>query len=133
MNSEDGWQEITLETVNPWGGDDCFLQVNAMCYNKGGLVFDYVKVERDKDFVSTPSGLAAKHFTNDGFTAQWSKAYGAESYLVSLFQKTALSDDNFVSANTFDGVTSTDGILNGLAQGWTGSAFGTKEGQLITD
>ena len=133
LKPEDGWQEITLETVNPWGGDDCFLQVNAMCYNKGGLVFDYVKVERDKDFVSTPSGLAAKHFTNDGFTAQWSKAYGAESYLVSLFQKTALSDDNFVSANTFDGVTSTDGILNGLAQGWTGSAFGTKEGQLITD
>ncbi|MGM9688585.1 MAG: hypothetical protein ACI3YD_05990 [Alloprevotella sp.] len=133
LKPEDGWQEITLETVNPWGGDDCFLQVNAMCYNKGGLVFDYVKVERDRDFVSVPSGLSAKHFTDEGFTAQWTKAYGADSYLVTLYQKAALSEENFVSANTFDGVTSAEGTLGGLAQGWTGTAYGTHDGQLTTD
>lgn len=112
---EEGWQDIELNIINPYTGDDCFVQINAGTYNNGGLVIDYLTVERDKDYVATPIDLSASAFKEDGFTASWSKPYGAESYLVTLYEKKIVGTDNFTSEETFENASVEDGTVTGLS------------------
>ena len=130
---EEGWQDIELNIINPYTGDDCFLQINAGTYNNGGLVIDYLTVERDKDYVATPTDLSASAFKEDGFTASWGKPYGAESYLVTLYEKKIVGTDNFTSEETFENASVEGGTVTGLSQGWTASVSGTADGQYFTD
>lgn len=133
FDPEDGWQDIELNLVNPYTGSDCFVQINAGTYNRGGLIVDYLTVERDKDYVATPIDLSATAFKEDGFTASWSKPYGAESYLVTLYEKKIVGTDNFTSEETFENASVEDGTVTGLSQGWTASVSGTADGQYFTD
>lgn len=130
---EEGWQDIELNIINPYTGDDCFVQINAGTYNNGGLVIDYLTVERDKDYVATPTDLSASAFKEDGFTASWGKPYGAESYLVTLYEKKIVGTDNFTSEETFENASVEGGTVTGLSQGWTASVSGTADGQYFTD
>ena len=50
---EDGWQEVEAYVNIPYAGNDCFFQLNAATYNDGGLIVDYIKVSRDKEYVAT--------------------------------------------------------------------------------
>lgn len=130
---EEGWQDIELNIINPYTGDDCFVQINAGTYNNGGLVIDYITVERDKDYIATPTDLSATAFKEDGFTASWGKPYGAESYLVTLYEKKIVGTDNFTSEETFENASVEGGTVTGLSQGWTASVSGTADGQYFTD
>lgn len=131
---EDGWQDIEFEIVNPRATDDCFLQVNAMCYNKGGVIVDQLSIERDRNYVATPQSLTASDFTYEGFKASWTGGYGADSYLVSLYKKQLMGTENFVSSNSFENITTdADGNLAGLADGWTGKATGNEDGEVTLD
>lgn len=133
FSPEDGWQDVEVYVVNPYTGSDCFVQVNAGTRGNGGLVIDYITVERDMDYLSTPVGLGATAFKEDGFTATWNKPYGAESYLVTLYEKKTVGTDNFTSEETFENASVEDGTVTGLAQGWTASVSGTADGQYFTD
>lgn len=133
FSPEDGWQDVEVYVVNPYTGSDCFVQVNAGTRGNGGLVIDYITVERDMDYLSTPVGLGATAFKEDGFTASWSKPYGAESYLVTLYEKKIVGTDNFTSEETFEDASVEDGTVTGLSQGWTASVSGTADGQYFTD
>lgn len=131
---EDGWQDVEFEIINPHTGNDCFLQVNAMCYNKGNVIVDQLSIERDRNYIPTPQSLAASNFTYDGFTATWDKPYGADSYLVSLYEKRTVGTENITSANSFENITAdAEGNLSGLADGWTGTVKGTADGEITYD
>lgn len=131
---EDGWQDIEFEILNPSTADDCFLQVNAMAYNKGNVIVDQLSVERDRNYIATPQSLTASDFTYEGFTATWNKGYGADSYLVSLYKRQLMGTENFVSSNSFEDITAdADGNLVGLADGWTGKVTGNEDGEVTLD
>lgn len=134
LTPSDGWQDIELDLVNPYAGSDCFVQVNGMAYNRGALIVDNISVERDANYVSTPTGLGASQFTYTGFTASWDKATGADSYVVNLYENKKMSDDNFVSFNDFEDVTiSADGSFTGLDEGWSGQFADEAASPWITD
>lgn len=119
--SEDGWIEIRREIINPYTSP-CWLQINAMMYNATGIVVDYVKIERDLSFLTAPSLTGANHFSNDGFTAYWQADPCAESYLVSLFEKTPVSGADHQAFEDFETAAMDDmtGEIS-LADGWTGT------------
>lgn len=121
---EDGWQEIETYVNIPYAGNDCFFQLNAATYNDGGLIVDYIKVSRDKEYVATPDGLTASKFVTDGFTASWNKAYGADNYLVTLYEKKVVGTDNYKSEESFEDASLENGQVSGLADGWSAMTSG---------
>lgn len=129
---EDGWQDIEVTMVNPDATNTCFLQINAANYNKGAVIVDSVVVERDANYIATPTGLSVSDFTYDGFKAQWGEAFGANGYLTSLYRKTPVSTENGVYANDLESVSIDHGKLNGLAEGWT-AEVDTCEDVLLND
>lgn len=129
---EDGWQEIEVYVVNPYNGDDCFVQINAGTYNNGGLVVDYINVSRDLNYMGTPNTLSATNFVTDGFTANWGKSYGADSYLLTLYEKRVVGTDNVTSTNSFEEASVEDGSVTGLPDGWTATVNGTEAGEYFT-
>ena len=134
LKPEDGWQDVELDIINPYAGSDCFIQVNGMTYNKGGLIVDSISIERDANYVSTPTGLGANHFTYTGFTASWNKTAGADSYIVNLYENKKTSDQNFVSSNDFEDATvNADGSFTGLGEGWSGQFADEAASPWITD
>lgn len=124
LKPEDGWQDIEFYFENSYTGSDCFLQINAITYNTGGLVIDYINVSRDKEHVGTPEGLGANGFVTDGFNAYWDKAYGADKYHVNLYEKRLLSTDNYKTEESFENASVEDGNVVGLADGWTAVTSG---------
>ncbi len=121
---EDGWQDVEVFVNIPYAGNDCFFQLNAATYNNGGLIVDYIKVSRDKEYVAAPDGLAAGKFVTDGFTASWDKAYGAENYLVTLYEKKVVGTDNYKTTESFEDASIEDGQVVGLGDGWTAAITG---------
>lgn len=121
---EDGWQDIEVYVNIPYAGSDCFFQLNAATYGDGGLIVDYIKVSRDKDYISTPQNLAATKFVTDGFTASWDKAYGADNYLVSLYERKTVGTDNYKTEESFEDASLDNGAVTGLADGWTAMTSG---------
>lgn len=93
ITNADGWIDIRREIINPYS-DPCWLQVNAMMYNPTGIVVDYVKVERDLSYLTAPSFTGATQFANNGFTGYWQQDPRADSYMVSLYEKTPLTGDD---------------------------------------
>ncbi len=121
---EDGWQDIDVEVIIPYAGSDCFFQINAATYNNGGLIVDYVKVSRDKEYLATPAGLSASKFVTDGFTASWNKAYGADSYLVNLYETKTVGTDNGKYEESFEDASLNGGQVVGLGEGWSAKGTG---------
>ncbi len=121
---EDGWQEVEAYVNIPYAGNDCFFQLNAATYNDGGLIVDYIKVSRDKEYVATPDGLTASKFVTDGFTASWNKSYGADNYLVTLYEKKVVGTDNYKSEESFEDASLENGQVSGLADGWSAMTSG---------
>ena len=121
---EDGWQDIDVEVMIPYAGSDCFFQINAATYNNGGLIVDYVKVSRDKEYLATPAGLSALGFVADGFTASWNKAYGADSYLVNLYETKTVGTDNGKYEESFEDASLDGGQVVGLGEGWSANGTG---------
>ena len=121
---EDGWQDIDVEVMIPYAGSDCFFQINAATYNDGGLIVDYVKVSRDKEYVATPDGLTASKFVTDGFTASWNKAYGADSYLVNLYETKTVGTDNCKYEESFEDASLDGEQVVGLGEGWSAKGTG---------
>ncbi len=134
LKPDDGWQDLELDIINTYGGSDCFVQVNGMAYNKGAIIVDSISIERDANFVSTPTGLGASHFTYTGFTTSWDKAAGADSYVVNLYENKKTSDQNFISSNDFEDATvNADGSFTGLGEGWSGRFADEAASPWITD
>lgn len=119
LNPEDGWQDVEITVENPYSGDDCFVQINAMAYNKGGLVFDYLTVERDANYIPVPQNPTASKFTYDGFTASWDEALGADGYNVNLYRKYQTGTENIISTCDFENSTVSGNTVTGLGKGWT--------------
>lgn len=124
---DDGWQELTFEVVNP-SAEPCALQMNGMAYNSGKLLIDYIKVERDLNYVATPSGLKAEGFVTDGFTAAWDAASGAESYKVDLYKMEAIGGNVMYEESLDNLAADEEGNLTGLSQGWSGKVTPTTDG-----
>lgn len=124
LKPEDGWVDVDIIIENPYAGGDSFIQINAANYNYGGIIVDYLTVSRDKEYVSTPHNLTATKFVTDGFTASWEKAYGAESYLVTLYERKTVGTDNYKSEESFEDVSVENGSVVGMADGWTAQASG---------
>ena len=121
---EDGWQDIEVYVNIPYAGSDCFFQLNAATYNDGGLIVDYVKVSRDKEYLATPDGLTASKFVTDGFTASWNKAYGADSYLVNLYETKTVGTDNGKYEESFEDASLDGEQVVGLGEGWSAKGTG---------
>ena len=121
---EDGWQDIEVYVNIPYAGSDCFFQLNAATYNDGGLIVDYIKVSRDKEYLATPDGLTASKFVTDGFTASWNKAYGADSYLVNLYETKTVGTDNGKYEESFEDASLDGEQVVGLGEGWSAKGTG---------
>ena len=121
---EDGWQDIDVYVNIPYAGSDCFFQINAATYNDGALIVDYVKVSRDKEYLATPDGLTASKFVTDGFTASWNKAYGADSYLVNLYETKTVGTDNGKYEESFEDASLDGEQVVGLGEGWSAKGTG---------
>lgn len=87
------WQDLVYITDNPYT-TPVWLQINGMMYNKSKLVIDDVKIERDMDFMVSPSAVKAEKFTSDGFTATWDPGYAAKQYEVSLLREHEVTGEN---------------------------------------
>lgn len=131
ITSADGWVDIRREIINPYSAP-CWLQINAMMYNQKGIVVDYVKVERDLDYLSAPTLTGTSSFANDGFTAYWQADPSADSYLVSLYRKTPLSGEDHQASEDFENAT--EDSLSGeitLAEGWNVLCGFSFDGNLV--
>lgn len=132
ITSADGWIDIRREIVNSYV-DPCWLQINAMMYNRSGIVVDYVKLERDRDYLTPPSGGLAGNFTNEGFTASWQADTAADSYLVSLYEKVPLSTDDNMAYEDFE-EAALDEMTGEIAlkNGWKGTFGFSFDGNIAT-
>lgn len=83
LQAEDGWSDIELEFENFYKGDDCYLQINGMTYNKG-IRIDDLTIERDADYVERPRRVTTDFFHTTGFSAMWNEVDVADSYTVTL-------------------------------------------------
>lgn len=83
---EDGWQEVSAVIYNPYQGDNCWIQINAVNFSKYGILIDDLKVTRDYDFCMNPTDLSCTDFTDNGFTASWKPGAENKSYLFSLME-----------------------------------------------
>lgn len=133
ITSEDGWVEINREIINSYT-DPCWLQINAMMYNAKGIVVDYVKIERDLNYLTAPVLTASSHFTNDGFTASWQNDPKAESYLVSLYEKVPVGTTDYMAYEDFENAT-LDEMTGQIAlnNGWSGTFGFSFDGNIATD
>lgn len=130
--SADGWIDIRREIINTYT-TPCWLQVNAMMYNATGILVDYVKIERDLTYLTAPASTSATRFTNDGFTASWQGNPNAETYLISLFEKTPLSSQDNQAYEDFENAKMDD--LTGdisLGNGWSGTFGFSMDGNIAT-
>ncbi|MGM9816564.1 MAG: hypothetical protein ACI304_05850 [Lepagella sp.] len=103
------WTDYSITFECDYGGEDAFVQFN--CYDY--IVLDDVKVEKDQSILAEPVLKSATDFTYDGFTANWGSVGGATDYLLTVYKKTAQSDDDMA----FDEDFST--VATGLPEGWT--------------
>lgn len=132
ITSADGWIDIRREIINSYA-TPCWLQINAMMYNPTGIVVDYVKIERDLTYLTAPSSASATRFTNNGFTAQWQANPNADTYLLSLYQKTPLSTQDNQAYEDFEN-TKKDEITGeiALSNGWSGTFGFSMDGNIAT-
>lgn len=128
----DGWIDIRREILNPYT-TPCWLQINAMMYNATGIVVDYVKIERDLSYLTAPTLTTASHFTNDGFTAEWQENPNADSYLISLYRKTPLSNQDNQAYEDFENAKMDEitGEIK-LSNGWSGTFGFSFDGNIAT-
>lgn len=123
VKPEEGWRTISIETVNT-REEPCWFRFDGMNYNNGTLLIDDITIERDPDYVGCPVGLKASSFRNDGFTASWEEGIANDSWSVSLYEKKAIEDTNFISVNKFENIENDwDDTLLGLSEGWIGSVY----------
>lgn len=129
----DGWIDIRREIQNPYTSP-AWLQINAMMYNTTGIVVDWVKIERDLEYLSAPSQAISHKFTNDGFTASWQKDPRAESYLVSLYEKTPVNGTDYQAYEDFEDAALDEmtGLIP-LKNGWSGTFGFSFDGNIVTD
>lgn len=93
INPGGDWQDLVYVTDNPYTSP-VWMQINGMMYNKSKLVIDDLKIERDMDFMVSPSAVKAEKFTSDGFTAAWDPGYAAKEYEVSLLREYQVTGEN---------------------------------------
>lgn len=101
IKAEDGWTDFVVVTENFYKGDDCFLQLNGMTYNKG-LRIDDIKVYRDLDYIERPQLTLAEDFTAQGFTAVWSKVESADSYTLNLYEEAPTGESPLLVMEDFN-------------------------------
>lgn len=130
IEEKQGWQEIKWEAVNPYDGNDCFIQFNGMFYGKASYIIDYIKIERDTDFVSTPIGLSATKFVNDGFTASWNAIPEARNYILDLYRTKEIEDTEFETEADIDNIT--DGNASNLGENWKANLSGDTDGNFTS-
>lgn len=89
LDSADGWQDFEIDILLDYEGT-ASIQFNTY----DDVAIDYIKVEREKDFLCTPTCLPASDFTPDGFRANWKPSFNAEKYSLNIYKEEALSDEN---------------------------------------
>ncbi|WP_418878333.1 hypothetical protein [Xylanibacter rarus] len=119
LKKGDDWKDFSFVFENPYANLDGFIQFNAVYSD--GIFLDDLKVERDNSFMPVPTGLEAKDFTYNGFTASWLHNDCAEDYMFSLYKQTVVGDSNEEGHETFDNLTSTDGVIDqsSIPDRWT--------------
>lgn len=133
VTNADGWIDIRREIINPYS-DPCWLQINAMMHNATGIVVDWVKIERDRDFLSAPMQTGTGKFTNEGFTASWQPNPKAKSYLISLYEKTPVDGKDHMAFEDFENaaIDETTGEIP-LQTGWRGDFGFSFDGNIATE
>lgn len=132
VTNADGWIEIRREIINSYSSP-CWLQINAMMYNATGIVVDYVKIERDLTYLTAPASTSVGQFTNDGFSARWQENPNADTYLLSLYEKTPLSGQDNQAYEDFENAKMDDmtGEIS-LGNGWSGTFGFSINGNIAT-
>lgn len=87
------WQDLVYITDNPYTVP-VWLQLNGMMYNKSKLVIDDLTIERDMNFMVSPSAVKASKFTSEGFTATWDAGYAVKEYEVSVLREHQITGEN---------------------------------------
>lgn len=128
MKDKTDWEEVIVDVVNPNADEDGFVQINAATFNGDGFLIDKIEVYRDIDYVYAPNILSASDFKKDGFTASWNKVTTAADYLVSLYEDTRLSDDNFLGLQDFEDITAGGELAaSDIPEGWDIHLTGTNQ------
>lgn len=119
LKGQSDWHEEIIDVVNPNADADGFVQINAMTFNGDGFVIDKIEVYRDMDYVYAPNVLSATDFKTDSFTASWNEVSTAKDYLVTLFEDTPLSNDNFSAKEDFEKITAGGELAaSDVPEGW---------------
>lgn len=122
------WHEYIVDVKNPHADEDGFIQINALTFNGDGFLVDKVEVYRDMDYVYAPNTLTATNFKADSFTASWNKVTTAKDYLVTLFEDTPLSKDNFSATEDFEKITAGGNLdAKDIPEGWDIHLVGPKQ------
>lgn len=128
LNGQSDWQDVIVDVINPNADKDGFVQVNGITFNGDGFLIDKIEVYRDMDYVYAPNVLSAADFKADGFTATWNKVSTAKDYLVTLFEDTPLSKDNFSAKEDFEKITAGgDFDTKETPEGWDIHLTGPKQ------
>lgn len=116
----DGWVTRDYYFYNP-NDADAFMQISTTSYSASpGCLIDDLLIEVNPDYIPPVEKLTASAFTKDGFKASWEGQYLADSYLVSLYKETPVSESNRTASYDFENLSvGEDGTLQGLDQGVT--------------
>lgn len=113
------WHEYIIDVKNPNTDADGFIQINAITFNGDGFLIDKIEVYRDMDYVYAPNQFKAFDFKSDGFTASWNGVATASDYLLTLYEDTRLSDDNFNGYEDFEGIVAGGNLTaSDVPEGW---------------
>lgn len=101
--TSDEWTEVVYELKNPDSSLPSFVQFNGMSYNQG-ILLDDIEIFRDLDYIFSPADIAAKNFTTDGFTLDWSAVPNVDGYSVNLYEVTMPSKENRTAEEDFNAI-----------------------------
>ena len=98
---ENGWKIVTLKVHNLTSSNDGFLQILSY----GECLIDYVRVDRNDNFMAEPAMLPITNFTDGSFTANWQKMAMAQNYYTWIYQRDVYgTEDRLWTADFEDGI-----------------------------
>lgn len=114
------WHEYEFNCPIDYTGEDAYIQLNAVCYSKTGVIIDDLKVTRDYDFCMTPHNLFGHSFKPDGFTAYWQAGAENKSWLFTLIEQNLKAEGEQTYSEDFNGFKPKgDGIdETSIPEGW---------------
>ena len=116
----DGWVTRDYYFYNP-NDADSFIQISTTSYSaSAGFLIDDLLIEVNPNYIPPVENLVASGFTKNGFKASWEGQYLADSYLVSLYKETPVSESSRTANYDFENLSiGEDGTLQGLDEGLT--------------